>query len=177
MNLVQLKPVLALTTLATLSLAPCAVPAEEKSDRVYECKQGDNTVFSGQPCGPQDRQVTVDYDQPSAAQTQQAVRKDRAEESAAAAAAEADILDNEILDAQDAISRLEAERDMKVAELRQQSFAGTEQLDVNAWQAQMDAKIESVVQGYADRIAAANDRLTALRARREALGVPAPTQQ
>jgi hypothetical protein len=146
--------------------------AREAEQRVYECNQGGQVIFSDQPCDGQERQLTLEYDQPSQSQTQESEAAAQSAEAAAGTAAEANLLDIEILNAEKGLSRLEAERDAQVAGLKAQRDAGSENLDENTWLAQMNAKIESTYQDYTDQILTERTQLDALRARRAALGGP-----
>ncbi|MGE5155840.1 MAG: DUF4124 domain-containing protein [Bdellovibrio bacteriovorus] len=157
---------------AFLSLVAAPTLAAEVQQRVYECKEGGQVIFSDQPCGTQERQINLQYDQPSAAQATEAGAAARAAEAAADQAAETNLLDTEILNAEKALSQLETERDAAVAALRAQRDAGTEGLDQDAWVAQMNAKMESTYQDYTNEIINAHSRLNDLRARRAALDRP-----
>ncbi len=164
-------PAAALLTLFCVVWNPAL--AREAEQRVYECNQGGQVIFSDQPCGGQERQLTLEYDQPSQAQIQESEAAAQSAEAAAGTAAEANLLDIEILNAEKVVSRLETERDAQVAELKAQRDAGSENLDENAWLAQMNARIESTYQDYTNQILAGRTQLDTLRARRAALGGPA----
>ena len=155
---------------AVLSLAVGGVAAGEADARMYECRQGGQLTFSDQPCAGQERTIDVPYEEPSASGAAAARQAVRAEENAVDAVAQAAVLDAQILDKQQEIARLQTERDAQVAQLQQQVFQGTENLDQNAWQAQMTQRIASVEESYNARIVAANAQLDALQSQRAALG-------
>jgi hypothetical protein len=154
-----------LGALLALSVAP--VPAEEAHTHLYECNQGSRVTYSDQPCGSAEKRVDVDYARPEAPQG--------AATAAAAAAlqadrvAEAQLLDTEILNAEQRIGHLQIERDGRIAELRQERYAGTEDLDQQAWQAKMDQRIGAVAAEYQDNIDTEQARLAELQAERAAL--------
>lgn len=169
---VSTRSVSAAALLTLFCLAWNLALAREAEQRVYECNQGGLVIFSDQPCGDQERQLTLEYDQPSEAQIQDAEAAAQSAEAAAGTAAEANLLDIEILSAEKGLSRLETERDAQVAGLKAQRDAGSENLDENTWLAQMNAKIESTYQAYTDQILTARNQLDALLARRAALDGP-----
>lgn len=93
------------------------------------------------------------------------------------AVAEANLLDDQILQTEQQITRLRIERDARVAEIRQQRFNVTEDRDVTAWEMKMDQEIKSVHQDYSARIVSENAQLDSLGARRAVLiGDQAPPQ-
>ena len=159
---------------ALLCLTANIARAEEADAKMYECNQGGKITFSDQPCTGQERKIDIQYQQPGQTQAQDAQAAARQQEGEAGAVAEAELLDTEIVNAEQEITRLQTERDTRVAEMRQQMQAGTENLDKDAWLAQQDAQIESVYQDYSARIVNLNARLSDLQARRAALGGPVP---
>ncbi len=167
-------PILTPPLLGTLLLCliAAATLAAEVQKRVYECRQGGRVIFSDQPCGTQERQINLEYEAPSPAQEAEASAAVQAEEAAADQAAEANLLDTEILNGDKELARLETERDARVAALKAQRDAGSEGFDQNAWLSEMNAKIESTYQDYTNEIINARTRLDALRARRAALEGP-----
>jgi hypothetical protein len=160
----------ALTSL--LCLNGSAALGEEVQQRVYECRQGGQVIFSDQPCGAGERQLNLEFNQPSRAQESEAAATAQEEESIANQAGQANLLDTEILGAQQKVSRLQTERDATVAELRAQRDAGSENLDQAAWVAEMNAKIEATYQDYTNEIIDARSHLNMLRAQRATLSNP-----
>jgi hypothetical protein len=148
--------------------------ADAADTQVYECNQDGTVTFSQTPCTGQEQKVDIQYDQ--SGQTGQ-VPTDAAASSAptfiedrqADAVAEANLLDNQILQTEQQITRLQIEREAQVAALKQRLFTGTEDRDVTAWKMKLDQEIESVYQNYSARIVSENAKLDSLRARRAAL--------
>jgi hypothetical protein len=150
---------------ALLALTGSALIAEESTSRVYECEKDGKVTYSGQPCGSSEERLEVDYNSPGG----NAAAGAKAEEGQTGNTAEGELLDTEILNAQDRIEELEDERNARIAELREEAFAGTEGLDQKAWQAQMDARIQAVQTEYQDDIDTEQARLTELEAKRAEL--------
>jgi hypothetical protein len=159
---------------ALLCLSAGGALAEEAKAPMYECNQGGQVTFSEEPCAGQERKIDVQYDEPSGNDAAAAQEAAQAEENAAGAVAQAAVLDAQILEKQQEIAQLRVERAARVAELRQRRFEGTEQLDQNAWQAQMTQQIASVYEDYSARIVNASADLSALQSQRAALGAPGP---
>jgi hypothetical protein len=145
--------------------------ADAADRQVYECKEDGKVTFSQMPCSGQERKVDVQYDQPGQVPTDSApsTAPPEVEIRQADAVAEANLLDDQILHIEQQISRLQIERDARVAELRQQRVVGTENRDVTTWETKLDQEIESVYQHYSDRIISENAKLERLRDRRAAL--------
>lgn len=169
---VSWPPRSAAALISLLCLYGATVLGEEVQRRVYECRQGDQVIFSDQPCGAGERQMSLEYDQPSTAEESEATAAAQDAEAVADREAEANLLDNEILKAEQDLSRLKTERAASVAELRAQRDAGSENLDQDAWVAEMNAKIESTYQDYTNEIIDAGSQLNALRAKRATLANP-----
>lgn len=170
-HLIAKRPGRYLGALLALSIA-APISAKEAAVGMYECTQGGVVSFSDVPCGPDEQQIEVDYQQPSNPEGAAAAARDA--EAQADQIAEAEVLDTEILDVQRQINHLEVERDAKIAALRRERFAGSEALDQHAWRAGIDAKIEAVAQDYQTRLATHGARLAALQAQRAAFPLPRP---
>ncbi len=151
---------------ALLALSAASPSADEARVVLYECNKNGVVTFSDQPCGTREERVEVEYDRTDSAREGAAARN---EEAQVDRVAEAELLNTEILNAQRQLSDLENERDMRIAELDQQDFAGSEGLDQNAWQNSMDEKIREVATRYQNRIDVARARLAELEGRRAAL--------
>jgi hypothetical protein len=154
-----------LGALLALSIAP--VPAEEAHTQLYKCNQDGRVTYSDQPCGSAEKRIDVDYARPEAPQGAATAAGDA--EVQADRVAQAQLLDTEILKAEQRISRLQIERDGRIAELRRERYAGTEDLDQQAWQAKMDQRIGAVAAEYQDTIDTEQARLAELQAKRAAL--------
>jgi hypothetical protein len=159
---------------ALLCLIPNFGCAEEADAKMYECNQGGVVTFSDQPCAGQERKIDIQYEQPGQTQVQEAQAAAQQRDDQAGAVAEADLLNTEILNIQQEISRLQTERFARMAEMKKQIQGGTESLDKDAWLAQQRAQMESVYQDYTARIIDANSHLNDLQARLAALGGPVP---
>lgn len=141
--------------------------------QVYECVQNGQKTFSSQPCAGEERKLDVQFDQPNpAAQAANAAALQQAD-----AVAEANLLDNQILAAQQQVAQLGTERAATVAQINQEIWKGTEQLNADAWKAQKEAEAASVYQNYSNQIQAAQDRLNMLLARRAALNSSTPFRE
>jgi hypothetical protein len=155
-----------------LCLITSATRAAEGQQRVYECRQGGQVIYSELPCGTEQQRLDVQYDEPSASREADIGAATRAEEQTADQTAQAKVLDDEILQGEKKLSRLATERDARVAALKAQRDVGSESRDLNAWLSEMNAKIESTYQRYTNEIIDVQARLDALRARRAALASP-----
>ncbi len=161
-------PALCLGALLALTAAPLI--AGEAAVGVYECTRNGVTTFSDQPCGPGETHIEVDYQ--SAAPGADAAAQ--AAQSQAGAVAQAQVLDTEILNSRQHISRLQDAQRVRIAELRQARFQGNDQLDAAAFRAQMDAEIQATANRYQTEIDQEATRLADLQARRAALPPPQP---
>jgi hypothetical protein len=161
-------PALCLGAILTLATAPLI--AGQAAVGVYECTKNGVTTFSDQPCGPQEKHIEVDYQRagPGAGAAAQAA------EGQAGVVAQAQLLDTEILNSQQRISRLQDAQRVRIAELRQAGFQGNEQLDAAAFRAQTDAEIQATANRYQIEIDQEASRLANLQARRAALPPPQP---
>jgi hypothetical protein len=149
--------------------------AEEASVQVYECHQGGRVTFSGTPCAGQEQTVDLQYELPSPAQATRAEQNAIQQGEQAWNLAQANLLDNQILNAAQQISNLESQRDAQVAALRAQLNAGTQDPNPTAWQARLNQEIQSTIADYNDDILAQRQQLDQLKAQRAALGqAPAP---
>lgn len=166
------NPALCLGALLAICAAPS--PAGEGEVKLYECNDKGIVTFSDQPCGARQQSIELEYERPDPAKAQGAAAAARANEAKAGQIAEAELLDTEILNTQERISRLETERDGRIAGLRQQRFAGTEALDQNAWQVEMNNQIGAVAAEYQTAIDTEQTRLADLQAKRAALPSPQP---
>ncbi len=154
-----------------LAALPAGQPAaEEVAVPVYECHQGGEVTFSEAPCVGTEQTVSIDYSQPDAAQSEDAAFADQAAEAQAGAVAQAAVLDTEILNLEQQITNQQAERDARVAALRQQLAEGTEDPNQSAWEAAMNQQIDSTYNTYNDTILAERRRLDQLQAQRQSLG-------
>jgi hypothetical protein len=162
------RPASCLAALLVLGAAPLA--AGEAAVGVYECTKDGVTTFSDQPCGVGEKHIEVDYQRatPGAGAAAQDA------EAQAGAVAEAQVLDTEIVNIQQRISRLQNEQQSRIAELRRQRYAGTEQLDQKAWQAGIDAQIQAAANEYQSAIDRESARLAELQAKRAALPLSQP---
>jgi hypothetical protein len=144
--------------------------AEEAAVQVYECHQGGKVTFSEEPCVGTEQTVTIEYSRPDAAQVEDAAFAAQGAEAQAGAVAQAAVLDTEILNLEQQITNQQAERDARVAALRQQLAQGSDDPNPSAWQAAMNQQIDSTYQNYNDAILAERRRLDQLQAQRESLG-------
>lgn len=153
-------------------LSIAAGPASEAAvEQLYECEQNGAVTFSDRPCTGEEHKRTLEFDQPSAAESSKAEADMRAKETASDALARTSVLDTEILKTEKHITHLRIERDARLAEMRQQRLLGSEDRDRAAWLNQMNQEMESVYQDYSAQIVAATERLNDLKARRAALDV------
>ena len=170
-HLIPKRPGLYLGAVLALSIA-APLSAKEAAVGMYECTKGGVTSFSDVPCGPDEQHVEVDYQQPS--NPEGAAAAAHGAETQADQIGESEVLDTEILNVQQQISRLEVERDAKIAALRRERFAGSEALDEQTWRAGLDAQIEAVAQDYQTRLETHGARLADLQAQRATLPPPRP---
>jgi len=161
--------------LLTLACLLTGASTEAAVDQVYECNQDGTVTFSDEPCSGDEQVREVEYDPspPDSNQNEPAQTSGNAQttEDEASAIAQSRVLDTEILEAKQQISRLQIERTTRLAEMREQRRLGSEDRDRAAWLEQMDQKIESTYQDYSAQIITATARLNDLKARRAALGV------
>jgi hypothetical protein len=160
---------------AALSCLGASLACAEDADvKMYECKQGGSITYSDRPCVGQERELDIRYQRPDQVQEQRAETEVQQQEETAGVVAEAALLDTEIQNLGQEIVRLQAERDDRLAEIRQQILRGTESRDQAAWMAQQNAQIESIREDYDGRILDANTRLNDLQARRAGLAASPP---
>jgi len=172
------KPVLPFAaTLSALLAVSAVVRAEEVKERVYECHRGGQVVFSSEPCGPDAETKTLDYAEPGRSATKEAIEAAQQEDTQASVTAQAELLDTEIVNAQNEVERLRVEQKERIYAWRQTMAEGTDQDDFNAWQAQMDAKLQAIETSYAQQIEDAEDKVDQLRSQRAALGSSDPGQR
>jgi hypothetical protein len=164
---------------ALLCLAINPARAEQAGVKMYECNEGGSVTYSDRPCVGQERELDIRYQRPDQVQEQRAETEVQQQEETAGVVAEAALLDTEIQNLGQEIVRLQAERDDRLAEIRQQILRGTESRDQAAWMAQQNAQVESIREDYDGRILDANTRLNGLQARRAGLAAspPAPGAQ
>jgi len=161
------RTTLCLGVLLSLGVPPLLAEGAEK--QVYECKNGDQVILSEEPCGANEQRLEVGYNPADNAEAAQAEGATKAEEAQASDVAEAELLDTEILNAQERITALEDERDARLAEIAKTTFSESEQLDEQAWKAQKEAAIQAVNTQYDGEIQTEQARLADLQTKRAAL--------
>jgi hypothetical protein len=168
------RPLSALCLGALLAATATPSLAAEGTLGVYECTRNGVTTFSDQPCGPAAKRIEVDYDKqnPAQAEAAAAAAGARARETQAGHAAEARLLDTEIINSKQRLSELPIRRAAEIALLRQEVRAGSESRDLAAWQAEMTAKVATVASRYQSLIDTEQARLDDLLAQRAALEAP-----
>jgi hypothetical protein len=161
----------ALSLAALFALSSCPLPAADI--QVYECTHKGIRTFSDGPCGSAARHVELEY--PSAAPGgRSTVRSIERAAAPIATAAERRLLDTEITNVEERITRLQNEEQLRIAELTQQRLQGTEHLDLEAFRLRMDARIHRVMNRYGTAIDRESTRLAELQARLAALPPPQP---
>ncbi|WP_058555912.1 hypothetical protein [Thiohalocapsa sp. ML1] len=119
-------PAAARLAIAALLACPCGLSVAADAP-MYRCQQGDEVIFSQEPCGPDARAIDVQYDAPSAAEAAAADQAAAAAQSAAAAGV-ADIERTQRIEGLEReIRHLQAERDRAVNALAIERQQGTEE--------------------------------------------------
>jgi hypothetical protein len=150
-----------------VALAPALlllyVPADAAEQRMYRCEEGGEVTYSEEPCGPSARELDVQFDEPSAAETSDADAGLAAEEAETTQDAAALERRQRITAAERKIEHLRTERDRRLADLADKLNRGTESRADADYRTQVLGEMATVRDQYNTRIQAIEAELTQLR--------------
>jgi hypothetical protein len=164
------KPTTAVLLLAaTIGVAT----GEERRLDAYECDTDDGVAtFSDTPCGPEQRRIEVDYDQPDAPQARAAEAKAQAAQARSDRYAEQIALQREIARSEGRINDLQKERDAELEQLRATLEDDAARVTQSIWNQGVSARMQAVVDRYDSEIREERARLDRLLRREAEIGRP-----
>jgi hypothetical protein len=156
---------LAAARLATAVLLACPCGLSVAADApMYRCQQGDEVIFSQEPCGPDARAIDVQYAAPTAAEAAAAEQAAAAAQSAAAAGV-ADIERTQRIEGLEReIRHLQGERDRAVTALAVERQQGSEERADATHGIEMRGEMRATIDDYNARIEAREIELQQLLA-------------
>lgn len=130
---------------------------------MYRCQQGDEVIFSREPCGPDARTMDVEYDTPPPASAADA--EARAEQVEAEAASGIATVERQarIEALEREIETLRNERDRAIEQLADKQQRGTEERADDTYWEDMSMQMQAVMDRYRTRIKFKEAELERLR--------------
>ena len=145
-----------------LSLGIAGTAAVAADQPMYRCQQGDEVIFSQEPCGADARAIDVQYDAPSPAEADAAAQEAAAAETAAAAGVATVEHTQRIEGLEREIEDLKRERDAVVVDLAEERQQGTTDRADDTFRLQKRGEMREAIDDYNSRIEAREAELNQL---------------